>query len=220
MQRELGYKWGTLLCSRKVSMRTLVLASTSPYRRRLLRQLGLQFIAVAPQSKESLDQGVAPELTVKHLAAQKAQSLAGRYPDAVIIGADQIFVDPRGRMLGKPGSQELAIKQLRAMSGRTHTFFTGISVLDSASGHAVTDFDTFSVTLRQLSDAQIEDYVRRENPVDCAGSFKIEGLGITLMQEMEGNDFNTLIGLPLIKLVDILAELGIPALGATGGDRT
>jgi len=193
-------------------MRSLILASTSPYRRKLLRQLGLPFIAVPPQFNESIDQGVAPELVVKHLAANKALSLVKRYPDALIIGSDQVFVDPRGRLLGKPGTPEQAVKQLRSMAGRTHTFYTGLAVCDSRSGQVLADFDTFSVTLRELSDAAIDYYVQKENPVDCAGSFMVEGLGISLMQEMKGSDFNTLIGLPLIKLVDMLGQFGLDVL--------
>jgi len=195
-------------------MRTLVLASTSPYRRRLLAQLGLRFIAAVPRCDEELNQSVAPELLVKHLAALKAESLAERYPDALIIGSDQVFVDPRGRILGKPKTAHRARGQLKAMAGRTHTFYTGLSLLDSASGQALTDFASFSVSLRALTDAEIEDYVERERPLDCAGSFKIEGLGIALMERMDGEDYNALIGLPLIKLVDFLRQFGVPILGS------
>jgi len=195
-------------------MRSLVLASTSPYRRKLLRQLGLPFVAASPDYEETLDQGVAPELMVRHLAAGKAQSLARRYPESLIIGADQIFVDPRGRLLGKPGTPEQAVKQLRAMAGRSHTFYTGLAICDARDGHILSDFDTFCVTLRELSDEAIETYVQRELPVDCAGSFKIEGLGISLMSAMSGNDYNTLIGLPLIKLVDLLSQFGVDPLAA------
>lgn len=193
-------------------MRTLVLASTSPYRRKLLRQLELPFLAAAPRSVEELDQNVAPELLVKHLATQKAQSLVSHYPNALIIGADQVFVDQRGRIIGKPGSAAEAVEQLKGMTGRSHIFYTGLCVLESMTGKLVSDFETFSVTLRDLSDVEIEEYVRRENPVDCAGSFRIEGLGVALMQEMSGRDHNTLIGLPLIKLVDILQQFDVRPL--------
>jgi 7-methyl-GTP pyrophosphatase len=195
-------------------VRTLVLASTSPYRRKLLRQLELPFLAAAPRFVEEIDQGVAPELLVEHLATEKARSLAGRYPDALIIAADQVFVDQRGRLIGKPGSVEMAVMQLKMMSGRPHTFYTGLCVLDSRSQKLLADFDTYTVTLRDLSDEEIEAYVRQENPIDCAGSFKIEGLGIALMQEMSGRDYNTLIGLPLIKLIDILQQFNIRPLQA------
>ncbi|RME35137.1 MAG: septum formation protein Maf [Deltaproteobacteria bacterium] len=193
-------------------MRTLVLASTSPYRRRLLEQLQLPFLTAAPRFEEELDQSVAPELLVKHLAAGKAQSLAERYPDALIIGADQIFVDARGRKHGKPGNFAAALKQLTAMAGRSHTFYTGLALLDSASGQLQVDFATFQVTLRSLTEEQIRCYLDRERPFDCAGSFRVEGLGIALMESMTGDDIHTLIGLPLIKLVQMLAEAGVDVL--------
>jgi septum formation protein len=193
-------------------MRTIVLASTSPYRRQLLQQLQLPFVAAAPRFEETIEQGVAPELLVKHLAAGKAESLAPFHPDTLIIGSDQVFVDPRNRILGKPGDLDRAEEQLRAMTGKTHTFYTGVAVHDSLSGETITDFATYSVTLRHLDQAQIRSYVERENPVDCAGSFKIEGLGIALMDEMGGEDYTSLIGLPLIKLVRILEQFGVQVL--------
>lgn len=193
-------------------MRTIVLASTSPYRRQLLQQLQLPFVAAAPRFEEEIDQGVAPGLLVKHLAAGKAESLAPCYPDALLVGADQVFVDPRNRILGKPGDVESAEAQLRAMAGKTHTFFTGVAVHDSLSGETITDYATYTVTLRHLDHEQICSYVARENPVDCAGSFKIEGLGIALMDEMAGEDYTSLIGLPLIKLVRIFERFGLRVL--------
>lgn len=193
-------------------MKMVVLASTSPYRMQLLRQLGLPFHVAAPQFEEHIDQAIAPELLVKHLAGHKARSLAESYPDALIIGADQVFVNSQGQILGKPGNFETAVRQLRSMAGKTHTFFTGISVYDSTSGEALTDFVTYRVTLRPLSEDQIRNYLRRENPVDCAGSFKIEGLGIALMSRLEGEDYTSLIGLPLIKLTDFLAYFGVHVL--------
>ncbi len=193
-------------------MRTLILASTSPYRLQLLRQLGLPFQVAAPLFKETIDQEIAPELQVKHLASHKAKSLAERYPDALIIGADQVFVDGRGKVLGKPGSVEGAVAQLREMSDRSHTFYTGVTLFDCRSGEALTDVVTFTVTLKKLSLEQIQRYVERENPVDCAGSFKIEGLGIALMEHMEGGDYTALIGLPLIKLTEMLSHFGVEVL--------
>lgn len=193
-------------------MRQLILASTSPYRLQLMRQLQLPFITAAPPFKETIDPAIAPELLVRHLALGKAQSLAERYPNALIIGSDQVFVDQRGRAVGKPGSEEGAISQLKQMAGRTHTFFTGIAVYDSASGAHQTDFDTFAVSLRALTDEQILDYVSREKPYECAGAFKVEGLGIALMEKMAGEDYNTLIGLPLIKLVTLLEQFGVDVL--------
>jgi septum formation protein len=194
-------------------MRTLILASTSPYRLQLLNQLGLSFSVAAPLFEEHLDQGVAPELLVRHQALQKAKSLAGRFPDALIIGADQVFVDARHRVLGKPGSIEQAVTQLLEMQGRTHTFFTGVAVYDSASGVGQAGCETFTVTLRMLTEEQIRRYVMRDNPVDCAGSFKIEGLGIALMEKLAGDDYTALVGLPLIRLTDMLAQFGVDVLG-------
>ena len=193
-------------------MRPIVLASTSPYRKALLQQLGLPFVSASPLYFEELDQSVAPELLVKHLALQKAESLLKHFPEALIIGADQVFVDARRRILGKPGSAEQAVEQLRAMAGRSHTFFTGLALFDASTGEASVDFDTFTVTLRALSDEQLRRYVERENPVDCAGSFKIEGLGIALMEKLEGHDYTTLIGLPLIKLTAMLERCGVAVL--------
>lgn len=192
--------------------RQIVLASTSPYRLQLLRQLGFPFHVAAPLGEEVIDQDIAPELLVKHLAAQKAHSLGEKYADALIIGADQVFVDVRGQILGKPGTFEKAEEQLRMMAGKSHVFFTGVCVFDSANGHFLSDYSTFRVTLKPLARDQIHRYVRREHPVDCAGSFKIEGLGIALMESMEGDDYTSLVGLPLIKLVGMLEHFGVTVL--------
>ena len=194
-------------------MRKLVLASSSPYRQQLLRQLQVPFETAVPEYREKLAPQIAPALLVRHLALGKARSLAGKYPDALIIGSDQVFVDQRGRALGKPGNHKNAFRQLQRMAGRRHCFYTGLALLDSRSGLSQTDFATFSVTLRRLSDAQINDYLEREQPFDCAGSFRIEGLGIALMERMAGDDYNALIGLPLIKLVSMLENFGVRVLG-------
>jgi septum formation protein len=193
-------------------MRTLILASTSPSRLQLLNQLGLTFSVAAPLFEEQFDQGVAPELLVRHQALQKATSLAARFPDALLIGADQVFVDARHRILGKPGSVEAAVAQLLEMQGRTHIFSTGVAVYDSASGLSQASCETFTVTLRALSEEQIRRYVARDNPVNCAGSFKIEGLGIALMEKLAGDDYTALIGLPLIRLTEMLGQFGVEVL--------
>jgi len=193
-------------------MRTLILASTSPYRMQLMRQLEVSFHVAAPMYKEQMDASVSAELLVKHQALQKAKSLSAQYDDALIIGADQVFVDARHRMLGKPGTAEKAVEQLLEMQGRKHTFYTGLAIYDSASGDSLTEFETFTVTMRELTEAQIRHYVTKENPVDCAGSFKIEGLGITLMEKMSGNDYTSLIGLPLILLVNMLSHFDVEVL--------
>ena len=193
-------------------MRNLILASTSPYRRELLKQLGIPFTVATPLYTEKLDQSVAPELLVKHLSLGKAASLRRHYPDALIIGSDQVFVDPRGRIIGKPGSRSAAIRQLQAMSGMSHTFYTGVTIYDAAADESSSDFAAFTVTLRSLTDEQIETYIDHDRPFKCAGSFKIEGLGIALMEKMEGEDYTSLIGLPLIKLTSLLERFGVKVL--------
>lgn len=190
-------------------MREIILASTSPYRQKLLQQLQLPFVAVAPDYEEIIDPQVAPSLLVRQLALGKAQSLADVYTDALIIGSDQVFVDQQGMAIGKPGDMQTAFDQLRKMNGKSHTFFTGLALLDSCTGEALIDSVPFSVTFRQLSDQQIWNYLEREKPMDCAGSFKIEGLGIALMEKMAGEDYNSLIGLPLIRLVGMLEQSGV-----------
>jgi septum formation protein len=192
-------------------MRKLVLASTSPYRRELLERLGLPFEAVAPRFDEQIDQGIAPEELVQSLALGKALSLSDVFPDAVIIGSDQVFV-AAGEIVGKPGSAEKAFEQLKRMSGASHTFYTGLAVVDVASVTRLTTCVPFTVTLRTLTDDEICNYIRRENPLNCAGSFMIEGLGIALMEKLEGTDFTSLIGLPLVQLVTLLRQLGINPL--------
>lgn len=193
-------------------MRKIVLASSSPYRRKLLKQLELPFVVANPLYVEEMNQGVAPELLVKHLSFRKAESLARHFPDALIIGSDQVFVDPRNRILGKPAGRSEAVQQLKAMVGQKHTFYTGVTVFDAESGESASDFADYSVTLRDLTDEQIESYVDREKPFDCAGAFRVEGLGIALMAKMEGADYNSLIGLPLIKLTELLERFGVKIL--------
>jgi septum formation protein len=198
-------------------MRQIVLASTSPYREQLLRQLDLPFVTATPEYSEAIDRQVAPALLVRHLAQGKARSLVERYPDALIIGSDQVFADQRGRPLGKPGDLQTAFQQLQQMSGRTHCFYTGLALFDSDSGQIQTDFATFSVTFRKLSEQQIRRYLQREQPLDCAGSFKVEGLGIALLEKMAGDDYTALIGLPLTKLVTMLGQAGVSVLDDRAG---
>ena len=194
-------------------MRKIILASTSPYRQQLLRQLRLPFVSVAPNFVEEIDPNVAPALLVRHLALGKAQSLLESYPDALIIGSDQVFVDQRKQTVGKVGNLDAAFQQLKQMVGKTLCFYTGLALFDSRSGTVQTDYATFSVSFRNLTDDQVFNYLQREKPFDCAGSFKIEGLGIALMEKMGGEDYNALIGLPLIKLVSMLELSGVQILG-------
>lgn len=191
--------------------RPLILASSSPYRRALLEQLQLPFTCASPHIDEEALAGEQPTQLARRLAEQKAQALKGKHPNALIIGSDQV-AECGGRTLGKPGNTERAEEQLHFCSGRPVHFLTGISLLDSNSGKQRTEVERFTVHFRQLSRKQIRHYVERENPLDCAGSFKAEGLGISLFEKMEGSDFNSLIGLPLIRLIDLLREFGVDPL--------
>ena len=191
--------------------RHLVLASTSPFRRELLGRLGLAFETAAPDVDETPVAGEAPRQLVIRLAEAKARAVASRFPSSLIIGSDQVAcID--GAVLGKPGSRDRAIAQLQRASGRTVEFFTGLCVLDAATGEARTIAEPFRVHFRLLTDEQIAHYVDREAPFNCAGSFKSEGLGIALFRRLEGDDPNALVGLPLIRLTDMLDQAGMPVL--------
>jgi MAF protein len=186
----------------------LVLGSTSPYRRALLERLGLRFAVDAPQIDESQRPGETPEQLVLRLAEAKARAVAPRHPAALIIGSDQVAcIDER--ILGKPGDRANAMAQLRASAGRTVTFHTGLCLLNAANGRSQLACEPYRVHFRTLSDAQIARYLDAEQPYNCAGSFKSEGLGITLFERMEGDDPNTLVGLPLIRLVAMLENEGL-----------
>lgn len=189
----------------------LVLASTSPYRRELLARLGLPFQVAAPEVDEGALPGESPDALVLRLAEAKARVVAEKHPGALVIGSDQVAV-LEGQVLGKPGDHARATAQLRAASGKAVQFLTGLCLFDGRNGSAQVDLVPFGVVFRVLSDAQIEGYLAREQPYNCAGSFKSEGLGITLFERLEGDDPNALIGLPLIRLVDMLAKTGVPVL--------
>lgn len=202
--------------------RSIVLASTSPYRRALLERLGLPFTTIAPRVDETRLPGEAPDALVQRLAEAKARAAALGHPDALIIGSDQVAcIDDQ--VLGKPGGRERAIEQLAQAAGRMVTFLTGLCLLDSASGEAQIGMEPFRVHFRTLTSEQVEGYVERERPFDCAGSFKSEGLGIALFERLEGDDPNALVGLPLIRLVSMLAAAGVDPLGqipGAGGQHT
>ena len=185
----------------------LVLASTSPFRRELLARLGLPFITANPQTDEAALAGEAPEAMALRLSEAKARAVAAHYPQALIIGSDQVAcLDDQA--FGKPGSHDKAVRQLQAMRGRTVNFYTGLCLLNARSGVAHVRGVSTRITFRQLSDAQIENYLQKEQPYHCAGSAKSEGLGIALIARMDGEDPNALIGLPLIALCDLLGEEG------------
>ena len=186
----------------------LLLASSSPFRRQLLDKLGLDFIHQSPDIDESPLADESPVALVMRLAREKAGALAGSHPDTLIIGSDQVAVIG-DRVLGKPGNREKAIEQLSAASGQRVTFLTGLCLLNTATGRTQVACDPFHVQFRTLRPAQIERYVDAEQPLNCAGSFKSEGLGIVLFKAMEGRDPNTLVGLPLILLTEFLASEGI-----------
>jgi septum formation protein len=183
----------------------LILASTSPYRRELLQRLRLPFDCARPEVDETPLRGETPGQLVRRLARAKADAIAGQHPQAWVIGSDQA-ADLDGRILGKPGGREPAIAQLAAMSGRTVRFHTAVSLRRGA--HALAAVDLTQVRFRGLSAAEIERYVDAEQPFDCAGSFKCEGLGISLFEAIDSHDPTALVGLPLIALSSLLREAG------------
>jgi len=189
----------------------LVLASTSSYRRDLLARLGLPFEVANPQTDESPLSGETPEALAMRLSEAKARAVAAHFPDALIIGSDQVATLD-GKIYGKPGSHERAVAQLQALSGKTVNFFTGLCLLNARSGHADIRGVPTLVSFRQLSLCEIENYLQREPAYNCAGSAKSEGLGIALLSRMQGDDPNALIGLPLIALCDMLMQQGAEIL--------
>lgn len=189
-------------------MLPLVLASSSPYRRELLTRLRLPFTWSAPQIDESQRPNEGAEALVRRLSLEKAQALSASHPQHLIIGSDQVAV-LGSQIIGKPHTLERAREHLMAASGNSVTFLTGLTLLNSATGQQQTDCVPFTVHFRRLSEAQIMRYLTAEQPFDCAGSFKAEGLGISLFRSTEGSDSNSLIGLPLIRLVDMLQASGI-----------
>lgn len=189
----------------------LVLASTSPFRRQLLEKLGLAFETASPDTDETRLPDEPPEALVVRLAEAKARAVASDYPAALIIGSDQVACLD-GQVLGKPGDFDRAFAQLRQASGRAVTFHTGLCLLNSATGQAQYCREPFQVHFRDLSDRQIENYLHRERPFNCAGSFKSEALGIALFERLEGDDPNSLIGLPLIRLIAMLEQEGVAVI--------
>jgi MAF protein len=189
----------------------LVLASTSPYRRALLERLGLPFTSVAPQVDEAPRPGERPAETALRLAEAKARAVAAAHPDALVIGSDQIAA-LGGEALGKPRNPAHALEQLRSMRGRTIVFHTAIALLNARSGRCQTALVDVASTFRSLDDDALQAYLDREQPFDCAGSVKAEALGIALFTRIASDDPTALIGLPLIRLTDMLLAEGVSPL--------
>lgn len=187
---------------------TIVLASSSPWRREILDKLGLPYQTRHPEIDETPLGSESPTELVARLSREKAETVAEHFSDALVIGSDQVAVLD-DHILGKPGTHARAVEQLSAASGRSVTFLTGLTLLNSKTGHAQTEVIPFQVHFRKLSEGLIERYLRHEQPYNCAGSFKSEGAGIVLFERLEGDDPNTLIGLPLIRLVRMLESEGV-----------
>ena len=186
----------------------IILASSSPYRRQLLERLGLPFQVVRPNVDESPGAGESATALVERLALAKARGVAQQRQGALVIGADQVAVQA-GKIVGKPSDHAQARRQLRQASGNSVTLYTGLALVNSDNGRSQSDVIPFRVLFRQLSEQQIENYLQREQPYDCAGGVKAEGLGVALLQRLEGDDPSALIGLPLIRLVQMLEHEGI-----------
>ena len=193
--------------------RPLLLASTSKYRKELLQRLGLPFECVDPKVAEDVIPGEAPADGAQRLARAKARAVAARFPDALIIGADQVASCGALR-LDKPGTHANAVRQLSAVSGKSARFDTAVALLDARSGALLERVVPSLVRFRALTPGQIDDYLRREQPYDCAGSAKAEGLGISLIAGIDSDDPTALIGLPLIALCELLLQAGMPVLRA------
>jgi len=191
--------------------RTVILASTSRYRRELLTRLRLPFEVQSPEVDESVLEGETPQVLAERLALAKAEAVAQRYPEAVVIGSDQV-ADLDGQALGKPGSHARAVEQLRRMRGQTLIFQTAVAVVCRATGFQERDIAPVRVVFRRLSDAAIETYLQAEQPYDCAGSAKSEGMGIGLLEAIDSDDPTALVGLPLIRTCRMLRAAGVDLL--------
>ncbi|MCP5131132.1 MAG: septum formation inhibitor Maf [Pseudomonadales bacterium] len=189
----------------------IILASTSAYRRQLLGRLQIPFRCLSPGTPEEQLPEEEPAAMAGRLALAKAKAISAQHPSALVIGSDQVAALD-GRIMGKPGNHEMARAQLQASSGRTVHFYTGVALSCAARKLQKCHVELFSAHFRELADSSIENYLLREEPYDCAGSFKCEGLGIALFRRLEGNDPTSLEGLPLIALTGLLAEAGVAVL--------
>ncbi len=194
----------------------IILASSSPYRRALLQRLGLTFECMTPDIDETPKPGELCPALAARLALEKAEAIAKSHPDALVIGSDQT-ASIKGQRLSKPGNHQVATAQLKACADNSVIFYTGLALVQHKRGFSQTRIEPYTVHFRALSDAQIDAYLRKEQPYDCAGSFKCEGLGISLFKALEGRDPTALEGLPLIALTDLLAEAGVDILGTISG---
>ncbi len=194
------------------AIRTLVLGSTSAYRRELLQRLQIPFEIAAPDVDETPRAGENPAQLARRLALEKAKSVATHFPESVVIGSDQV-ADLDGLPLGKPGNHERAVTQLRQMRGKTVVFQTAVAVVCLATGFEQTDLASVSVRFRALTDEDIENYLHAEQPYDCAGSAKSEGLGIALLESITSDDPTALVGLPLMRTCRMIRAAGIRLLG-------
>ena len=190
---------------------TLILASTSRYRRELLERLRLPFEVYAPDVDETPQTGEAPAALAQRLALAKAQAVSARFPDAIVIGSDQV-ADLDGTPVGKPGTHARAVAQLHSMRGRTVVFQTAVAVVRASTGYVGAALAPVTVRFRALGDAEIEHYLIAEQPYDCAGSAKAETLGIALLDTIDSDDPTALIGLPLIRTCALLRAAGIDPL--------
>lgn len=195
----------------KIKTPTIVLGSTSPFRKQILDKLNIKFVTDKPEVDETPLLNESPQQLVERLAILKADAVAVRHQDALVIGSDQVAVFDN-RILGKPHTHENAVKQLSAFSGNKVTFLTGLAVRCTSTNQTTSVVVPFEVHFKTLSRDQIENYLRAEKPYNCAGSFKSEALGICLFDKLVGDDPNTLMGLPLIKLTEILSQFGFHVL--------
>jgi len=195
----------------RVADLNIVLASSSTYRKQLLEQLQLSFEICAPEIDETPRAGESPQHLVERLAVEKAQAVSARYPNSLVIGSDQVAVHD-GQIVGKPINHEDAVSQLRAASGKCITLYTGLALVNTSTGNVQSVVEPFRIHFRELDDEQIESYLRKDQPYKCAGSVRSEALGVALFRRFDGDDPNALIGLPLIRLVDLLANEGVQVI--------
>ena len=192
-------------------MTRIVLGSSSPFRKALLEKLDLSFDCDSPDIDETPLKNEHPKDMVARLAKQKADAIATRHPQSIIVASDQCATLD-GKIIGKPGDHQTAVEQLTAASGRTVTFYTSLCVYNAGTNQYQEAVEPFYVYFRELSESQIDNYLKKEGPYYCAGSFKSEGLGISLFDRLEGNDPNTLIGLPLIQLIRMLETFHVKVI--------